>query len=150
MSRFDVLQQGSCVRFEPVRVTGGFECPYWDSPIGKRKISFVFDEEYRLAKIQLWLYEGPDVPKDREEWSVATWEALQLIRAQSEMTSEAHSHLLAMDRAGFLDALVGGTSGDIPFSANFELQSDPAEGGRKWISIISSPQGFYSFLFVSR
>jgi hypothetical protein len=149
MSRFDVLQYGSCSRFEPVRVTGGFECPFWEGPLGKQKISFVFNEDYRLEKIQLWLFEGPRVPEDQGDWAAATWKALQEIQGEHLLSSVTHASFLALDREGFVEAMVRGRQETMPFSLHFDVDADPAGGPRTWISVIASPHGYYSFLFVA-
>lgn len=155
MSRFDVLQAGQCVRFEPVRVTGGFECPEWKSPLGLRRVSFVFDEDYRLEKIQLWLFDGSlqqalSSEEVRLAWANETWKSLGIIGKQVHLTSTSSEAFLKMEQADFAQALVDGTEDGMPFSLNFKVQNDPAASTRQWISVIASPQGAYSFLFTAR
>lgn len=155
MSRFDVLQAGDCERFTPVRVTGGFECLNWGSPLGPRRVSFVFDEGYRLEKIQLWLFDG-SADSERPEafarvaWARDTFQAIERVRAQHPLTSTVNPRFLEMDESEFVQALQGGGADGMPFSLNFKVQGDPAATTRRWISVIASVQGAYSFLFVSR
>lgn len=156
MSRFDVLQAfepGD--RIEPVRVTGGFECPDWKSPLGTRRVSFVFDENYRLEKIQLWLFdgstqEGLSEKAHRLSWANETWTALGVIGKLVTLSSASSESYLKMEQEDFAQALVAGSAEGMPFSLNFKIENDPAASTRQWISVIASPQGAYSFLFAAR
>ena len=155
MSRFDVLQAGNCVRFEPVRVTGGFECPNWNSPLGSRRVSFVFDARYRLEKIQLWLFDGPvdsalsDVSR-RTAWAKATFQAMGMVKTLRQLKSPVNPAFLTMGEPEFIQTLLEGSADGIPFSLNFTVQGDPAAATRHWITAIASDQGAYSFLFAAR
>jgi hypothetical protein len=155
MSRFDVLQAGDCERFTPVRVTGGFECLSWDSPLGVRRVSFVFDAAYRLEKIQMWLFDGsveseqPEAQK-RTDWARESFQAIATVRMHHQLTSTVNPTFLQMDESEFVQALQIGSADGMPFSLNFKVQGDPAATTRQWLSVIASPQGAYSFLFAAR
>jgi hypothetical protein len=155
MSRFDVLQAGNCERFEPVRVTGGFECPDWSSPLGVRRVSFVFDRRYRLEKIQMWLFDGPvdstlpDASR-RTAWAKATFQAMGAVKTLRPLTSTVNPDFLTMEEPEFIQALLDGSAESNPFSLNLRVQGDPAAVTRHWITAIASPQGAYSFLFAAR
>ena len=155
MSRFDVLQAGNCTRFKPVRLTGGFECPDWNSPLGLRRVSFVFDAYYRLEKIQMWLFDGPvdlelsDASR-RTTWAKTTFQAMGVVKTLRPLMSTVNHAFLAMDEPEFIQALLDGSADGNPFSLNFTVQGDPAAATRHWITVIASNQGAYSFLFAGR
>ena len=59
MSKAQVRATKSCAPYKDVRVTGGLECRNFLFQGRKINVSFVFRQD-KLAKIQLWVYEGKD------------------------------------------------------------------------------------------
>jgi hypothetical protein len=118
-------------------------------------VSFVFDEDYRLEKIQLWLFDGSvqqglSNEEGRLAWANETWKSLDIIGKQVRLTSTSSEAFLKMQQEDFAQALVNGTEDGMPFSLSFKVQNDPAASTRQWVSVIASPQGAYSFLFTAR
>lgn len=59
MSKAQVEKVKLCKPYRPVKVTGGLECRNFKFAGARNNISFVF-RGGRLAKIQVWLYQGKD------------------------------------------------------------------------------------------
>lgn len=59
MSRAQVRAVKDCKPYKPVKSTKGLECPNFRFLGKKVNVSFVFRAD-KLAKIQIWLYEGKD------------------------------------------------------------------------------------------
>ncbi|MEC7241381.1 MAG: hypothetical protein VXW32_09085 [Myxococcota bacterium] len=148
MARHEVLQAFNCRRFIPERMTGGFQCSGWESPFGPRRVSFAFDESYRLSKLQLWISEQ-DVAEDPRQWAEAVWEGMEVLSASHDLSSATHPHLLALQREAFVEALEGAPS-DMPFSLHVDVARFPDRGTRAWITAIATSQGRFAFLFVGR
>lgn len=148
MARHEVLQAFNCKRFIPERNSGGFQCSGWESPLGPRKVSFVFDQGYRLSKLQLWVAEK-EASGEASEWAREVWRGLQLLAEAHELESATHSELLGLDEASFVEALTAAPS-DIPFSLHVDVAKFPDRGTRAWMTAIATPQGRYAFLFVGK
>lgn len=148
MSRYDVIQVDECRRFTPERMTGGFQCDAWMTPLGERRISFVFDELYRLSKIQLWIY-GGESAEDAQPWAEATWEALDFLSQQGEVSSSTHPESMGLSKEELVASLVG-VPADFPFSMHVDVAKYPEVGTRVWMSVIASPHGRFAFLFVGK
>ena len=149
MSRYQVLESPECRRFRPDRLTGGFECEAWDSPLGKRRVGFVFDEHYRLSKMQFWIHDGATASSDGVVWAESTWLAIEAVSSQHEVSSQSNPEYIGLDKEAFSQRVVAGI-GELPFSLHFDIGRNPASRSRRWISMIASPQGQFSFLFVGR
>ena len=148
MARHEVLQAFNCRRFIPERNSGGFQCSGRESPMGPRKVSFVFDESYRLSKLQLWL-EEQNSAGDPAQWGEAVWDALQVLSAAHDPVSTTHPDLLKLHKEEFVEALAGAPS-DVPFSLYVDVARFPERGTRAWMTAIATPQGRYAFLFVGK
>lgn len=148
MARYEVLQAFNCKRFIPERNSGGFQCSDWVSPMGPRRVSFVFDAAYRLSKLQLWIAEQ-DASGEASDWARSVWEALEVLSAAYDLTSSTHPELLIQEQANFIETLSGAPS-ELPFSLHVEVARFPDRGTRAWMTAIATPQGRFAFLFVGR
>lgn len=149
MSRFDVLTNGNCKEFQADRFTGGYFCPDWDSPLGPRKISFVFDRNYRLEKIELTLFDGENTVDVRPVWSEGVEAALREIALDNVVECRTHPGQMSLESEAFREVLVQGAS-TTPFSMLFSLERSPESAARSWITVVASDRNLHAFLFVAR
>ena len=147
MNPTQVFVQPECKPFLPVRVTGGLECPNFETPFGERNISFEFDDEL-LSKIQLRLYQGDDTAA----WIESLWQTLELVGeahhlVPDELTQAAVGSAWLGGAEPFDERLSGLTESGLPLSFSFVI--DPHRSHRSWVSAIHNPRGISSvYIFV--
>ena len=149
MSRFDVLTQGNCKEFEADRFTGGFFCKSWDSPLGPLKISFAFDRQYRLEKIELTLFDGENTTDVQPVWASSLEAAVREIALENGVDCRTHPGQMSLDSEAFRDVLVTGAL-STPFSMLYAVERPPENAIRTWVTVVASERNLHAFLFVAR
>jgi len=156
MRRQEVIAVSAHAPYEPVEVTGGLETRRGVFEGQQRTVSFVFDPDDKLVKIQVWVYEGSDHAAAAKAWG-AVYAHLRRRYGRVEMPEVQASRELNEDAVietftGVLGAFAEATAGmpeDSAARARFQMAPEsqpPAEA--VWASLMADSQrGFFVFVF---
>lgn len=143
----------SCAQYGPyaeVRVTGGLETPNGDFEGARTNISFVFDDDDHLIKIQVWLSEATNL---EAALSSAT-RAWQYLSKEFGHTYLAQGLVPPDASVAQFQALARPLAAALSPDKSDKFQFGPVskvDGASVWTSVIRDPRfGYYVFLYFAR